>query len=109
VKTSGGMGPRWARVAAMPRAAHAGAADLPARLAGLRPGRAALRRAARVTLAGSPGFLFGVLVADDLQLGLFAMIGPVCLGAIAELQGRRAARCATGWTSKRSRAAHGAR
>ena len=28
-----------------------------------------------------------MLVADDLQLGLFAMIGPVCLGAIAELRG----------------------
>lgn len=28
-----------------------------------------------------------MLVADDLQLRLFAMIGPVCLGAIAELQG----------------------
>jgi uncharacterized membrane protein YccC len=51
------------------------------------PDRASLRRAARVALAGSPGFVVAVVVADDLQFGLFAMIGPVCLGAIAVLAG----------------------
>jgi Fusaric acid resistance protein-like len=64
------------------------------RAAGLRewlkakdPGFAAIKRAARVTLAACVAFYFSLYVLDDTQMATFASFGCIALGALSEVTG----------------------
>jgi uncharacterized membrane protein YccC len=52
------------------------------------PGFAAIKRAARVTLAACVGFYFSLYVLDDTQMATFAAFGCISLGALSEVTGR---------------------
>ena len=64
------------------------------RAAGLRewlqakdPGFIAIKRAARVTLAGCVAFYFSLYVLNDTQMATFAAFGCISLGALSEVTG----------------------
>jgi uncharacterized membrane protein YccC len=51
------------------------------------PGLVAIKRAARVTLAGCVAFYFSLYVLDDTQMATFAAFGCIALGALSEVRG----------------------